>query len=100
MVEQTSLNQAWGPLRVILEDNYSFNSIKQVVSLAGVDVTSLAHLEQKSGGGGATKGQLMTALDREIAQLDHAEKVSGAEPSCGRDRSPAPLGDRTAGRLS
>ena len=61
MVEQTSLNQAWGPLRVILEDNYSFNSIKQVVSLAGVDVTSLAHLEQKSGGGGATKGQLMTA---------------------------------------
>ncbi len=74
MVEQTSLNQAWGPLRVILEDNYSFNSIKQVVSLAGVDVTSLAHLEQKSGGGGATKGQLMTALDREIAQLDHAEK--------------------------
>ena len=74
MAEKTSLNQAWGALRVVLDDTSSFNSIKEVVALAGIDVTRLAHLEQKSGGGGATKGQLMTTLDREIGQLNNAEK--------------------------
>ena len=73
MVEATSLNQAWGALRVVLKDAFSFYEIKDVVGLAGIDVTRLARLEQKAGGG-ASKGQLMTALDREIAPLDHAEK--------------------------
>ena len=73
MVEATSLNQAWGALRVVLEDAFSFYEIKEVVGLAGIDVIRLARLEQKAGGG-ASKGQLMTALDREIAPLDHAEK--------------------------
>ena len=57
----------------MLKDAFSFCEIKDVVGLAGIDVTRLARLEQKAGGG-ASKGQLMTALDREIAQLDHAEK--------------------------
>ena len=74
MVEQTSLNQAWGALRVVLKEAFSFYKIKQVAGLAGLDVTQLARLEQKAAGG-ATKGQLMTALDHEIAQLDHAEKL-------------------------
>ena len=73
MTEQTSLNRAWGALRVSLKDTFSFYDIKDLVALAGIDVTRLASLEQKAGGG-ASKGQLITALDREIARLDHAEK--------------------------
>ena len=67
------MNQAWGAVRVVLKDAFSFYEIKDVAGLAGIDVTRLARLEEKAGGG-ASKGQLMTALDREIAQLDHAEK--------------------------
>ena len=73
MSEPTSLNRAWGALRVSLNDAFSFYDIKDLVGLAGIDVTRLARLEQKARGG-ATKGQLITALDREIAQLDPAEK--------------------------
>ena len=73
MVAETSLNQAWGALRVTLKEAFSFYEIKEVVGLAGIDVTRLARLEQKAGDG-ASKGQLLTALDRQIAQLDHAEK--------------------------
>ena len=67
------MNRAWGALRVSLKDTFSFYDIKDLVGLAGIDVTHLARLEQKAGGG-ASKGQLITALDREISQLDHAEK--------------------------
>lgn len=74
MVEQTSLNQAWGALRVVLREAFSFYQIKDLAGLAGIDVTRLARLEQRAGGG-ASKGQLMTALDREIAQLSDAEKA-------------------------
>lgn len=74
MVENTSLNQAWGALRVVLREAFSFYEIKDLAGLAGIDVTRLARLEQRAGGG-ASKGQLMTALDREIAQLGEAEKA-------------------------
>jgi hypothetical protein len=73
MAEPTSLNQAWGALRVVLRDAFTFYEIKDLVGLAGIDVTRLARLEQKAGGG-ASKGQLITALDREIARLDRAKK--------------------------
>lgn len=74
MAEQTSLNQAWGVLRVVLKDAFSFYEIKELVGVAGIDVTRLGYLEQKTGGGSASKGQLITALDRDIAQLNGAEK--------------------------
>ena len=73
MAEPASLNQAWGALRVVLKDAFSSYEIKDLVGLAGIDVTRLARLEQRAGGG-ASKGQLITALDLEIAQLDHAVK--------------------------
>ena len=80
MIAEPSLNQAWGALRVTLGDTFSFNSIKDVLALAGIDVTRLAHLEQISGGGGATKGQLITALDREIGRIDIATKSQILNP--------------------
>ena len=73
MTDETALNQAWGALRAVLPDAFTFYEIKEIAGLAGIDVTNLAHLVQRAGGG-ASKGQLMTALDREISQLDHTSK--------------------------
>ncbi len=69
----SQVNIAWNAIRSILENNFSFYTIKEIVGLAGFDVTSLSHLEQKSGGG-ATKGQLMTGIDRGLAQLPSDDK--------------------------
>ena len=73
MTDETTLNQAWGALRVVLRDAFSFYEIKDIAGLAGIDVTQLASLVQRAGGG-ASKGQLMTALDGQISQLDHSTK--------------------------
>ena len=73
MVEETTLNQAWGAVRSVLRDAFTFYDIKEIVGLAGIDVTHLAPLVQRAGGG-ASKGQLITALDGEIGKLDHATK--------------------------
>ena len=73
MVEQTTLNQAWGALRVALPEAFTFYEIKEIAGLAGIDMTRLAALVQRAGGG-ASKGQLITALDREVGELDHRTK--------------------------
>jgi len=69
----SSLNMAWNGVRFVLRENFSFNHIKEIVGLAGTDITGLAHLVQRAGGG-ATKGQLMDALDAEVGPLDDKEK--------------------------
>ena len=68
-------SRAWNPLRAALEDNFSFNQIKRMVGLAGLDLTlpSIANLEQRAGGG-ASKGQLMTGIDRALSFLDDEQK--------------------------
>lgn len=63
-----NLDRAWNGIRVVLREEFSFYDIKELVGLAGVEVTRLAHLVQRRGGG-STKGELMTALDREISGL-------------------------------
>ena len=69
-----SLNSAWSALGAVLRDAFTFYDIKEIAGLAGVDPTRLARLEQKAGGG-ASKGQLITALDREIGELNYATKM-------------------------
>lgn len=69
-----SLNSAWSALGAVLRDAFTFYDIKEIAGLAGVDLTRLAGLEQRAGGG-ASKGQLITALDREIGQLDYVTKA-------------------------
>ena len=69
----SSLNVAWNGVRVVLQENFSFNDIKEIVGLAGTDITGLAHLVQRAGGG-AAKGQLMGALDAKVGLLDDKEK--------------------------
>ncbi|MGK5071044.1 hypothetical protein [Janthinobacterium sp. RT4P48] len=57
----TSLLQAWPAIRASLQ-TASFSEIKEITGLAGLDITQLAHLDQKPEKG-ATKGQLTTAID-------------------------------------
>ena len=51
----SNLNVAWNGVRVVLRGSFSFNDIKEIVGLAGIDITGLAHLVQRAGGG-ASKG--------------------------------------------
>lgn len=64
-----NIDQAWNALRATLQNNFSFHDIKEIVGLAGFDLASIAHLEQRAGGG-ASKGQLMTGIDRGRHALD------------------------------
>jgi len=75
MYEQARLNQAWGAIRVAIQNAFSFYKIKEIAGLAGLDVTRFASLVQRARGG-ATKGQLLTALDGEVAKLDDKRKSS------------------------
>ncbi len=59
----------WGPIRSSLTENFSFGNIKQIVGYADIDMSQLAHLEQKSEGG-ASKSQLLSAIDKQIGQMD------------------------------
>lgn len=64
----------WGAIRSILHDGYSFSGIKRLAGFAGFDMGRLAHLEQKATGG-ATKSQLLSALDKEFDDyLEDAQK--------------------------
>ena len=63
-----NLNMAWNAIRVVLREEFSFYDIKEIAGLAGIEVARLAHLVQKSGSS-VSKGQLVTALDGEIARL-------------------------------
>ena len=68
----------WGPIRSSLTANFSFGDIKQIVGYADIDMSQLSHLEQKSQGG-ASKSQLLSAIDMQVGQMD--AKKSGAVAS-------------------
>lgn len=67
-------HQAWGTVRAYLRDE-TFDDIKEIAGRAGVNMGALAHLHQRSTGqcNGATKGQLLSALDGELARMPAAE---------------------------
>lgn len=67
------LSIAWNGFRVVLRQNFSFNDIKEITGLAGIDLTKLSHLVQRAGGV-ATKGKLMDALDEQIWALGDQDK--------------------------
>lgn len=68
----TPLLQAWPAIRASLQTS-SFYDIKEIAGLAGLDVTQLSHLEQKPTKG-ATKGQLMTAIDGIFGRMPPLEQ--------------------------
>jgi len=59
----------WGPIRSSLINNFSFGSIKEIVGYANIDMAQLSHLEQKSRSG-ATKSQLLSAIDNQMGSMD------------------------------
>jgi len=59
----------WGPIRSSLTANFSFDTIKEIVGYADIDMSQLSHLEQKSQGG-ASKSQLLSAIDTQIGNMD------------------------------
>ncbi|MCD6386248.1 hypothetical protein J7M23_10790 [Candidatus Sumerlaeota bacterium] len=64
----TEINNAWNAIRAVLQNNFTFYEIKEIVGLAGSDVTRISHLQQRAGGG-ASKGELITAIDNGFGQL-------------------------------
>lgn len=71
MSEQVSqADGVWGILRSFLHETFSFGSIKAVVGRAGLDLSRMAHLEQVAGSGGATKSQVLSAIDLQVGPLD------------------------------
>lgn len=59
----------WGPIRSALTESFSFGDIKQIVGYANIDMSQLAHLEQKSQGG-ASKSQLLSAIDAQVGTMN------------------------------
>ena len=68
----TSFALSWPPIRACLQE-FTFSDIKEIIGLAGMDVTALAHLDQRQDKG-ATKGQLMTAVDGLVGRMDEISK--------------------------
>ena len=71
----------WGPVRSLLLDEYSFRGIKEIVGYAGIDMVQLAHLEQKSPQG-ATKSQLLSAVEMQIERMDASQARKVASICC------------------
>jgi hypothetical protein len=67
--------EAWSVIRSILHERVSFGSIKVIAGLGGIDLTRMAHLEQTTGSGGATKSQLLSAIDQQISEMDETRRL-------------------------
>lgn len=63
---QNNINIIWNVLSAILEENFTFSNIKQMVGLSGFDRTILSNMEQRQGSGGSSKGQLINEIDKYI----------------------------------
>jgi hypothetical protein len=74
LTDVRSMSQAWNALRAVLQNGFSFYAIKEIVGLAGFDLALISHLEQRTGGGGASKGQLMTGIDHGLNTLDEVSR--------------------------
>ena len=68
----TSTPEAWSAIRACLRD-FTFNDIKEVAGLAGLNLGVVSHLIQKPEAG-ATKGQLMTGIDAAFDKMPHPER--------------------------
>jgi len=67
------MNIIWGVVSKSLKD-FTFAEIKEIVALAGFDRTLLSHLQQKQGSGGASKGNLISEIDKNINRFKESEK--------------------------
>ena len=63
-----NINIIWNVLSSLLEENFTFAKIKQIVGLSGLDRTLLSEMEQKYSGGNS-KSQLINEIDKNIKEL-------------------------------
>lgn len=63
----------WGPVRSTLTEKFSFGDIKQIVGYGDLDMSRLAHLEQKQQNG-ATKSQLLSEIDKQVGAMDETRR--------------------------
>lgn len=68
----SSILLAWPAVRACVSE-FSFNDIKEIAGLAGLDLTQVAHLVQKPQAG-ATKGQLLSAIDAQFGGMAAARQ--------------------------
>ena len=71
----------WGPIRSTLFGKFSFGDIKDIVGYSGINMTQLAGLEQKTSGG-ATKSQLLSAIDHQIGMMSSNEAAKATAICC------------------
>jgi hypothetical protein len=71
----------WGPIRSTLFSNFSFGDIKDIIGFSGIDMTQLAGIEQKAKGG-ASKSQLLSAIDHQIGRMSLNEAAKVASICC------------------
>jgi len=62
------IGSAWSSIRGVIRNSFSFSDIKDLVGAAGLPIARLAHMQQKFRGG-ASKGQLMDAIDGLFSEL-------------------------------
>lgn len=74
-------NIPWGPVRSLLQTNFSFGPIKEIIGYTGIDMTRMGHLEQRSDDG-ATKSQLLSAIDQQIGEADATKATRIAAICC------------------
>ncbi|WP_350282153.1 hypothetical protein [Nitrosomonas sp.] len=71
----------WGPVRSTLTEKFSFGDIKQIVGYGDLDMSRLAHLEQKPQNG-ASKSQLLSEIDRQVGEMDDKRRSASVSICC------------------
>lgn len=98
-----TVNAVWGPLRALLQQEFSYSDIKQIAGLAGLDLALVAKLEPRNQSSYVSKGQLMTAIDQVLGSLNRARRdrflVITAEEMATRNNSLADQMDEYLSRL-
>ena len=69
----SNVNSAWGAVRAVLKNTFTFYVIKDIVGLAGFDPTKISRLEQRSGSS-VSKGQLITAIDQHLSDFSASDR--------------------------
>lgn len=71
----------WGPIRSTLTERFSFGDIKQIVGYGDLNMSRLAHLEQKPQNG-ASKSQLLSEVDKQVGEMDEGRRGAFVSICC------------------
>lgn len=71
----------WGPIRSTLTEKFSFGDIKLLVGYGDLDMSQLAHLEQRPQNG-TSKSQLLSAIDNQVGAMDDNRRSAFVSICC------------------